>query len=205
MFASVLYAVWVPVPAAATRVTAARPIIPAYVALNAPSVTILPPPAIWWPRDAVPVVAKPTSSPGIVESTAAASAPVLNLATPTSSPATKNAVTVLPEPARVVTVSPASGDIDAWLAASTVPPEWWPQFRAVSYCESGWHPGSVNGHGDVGLLQLEAATWAPFAGVSEDALFDPVTNLDVGWLVVQYDLARGYSAFSQWSCAYVLK
>lgn len=181
-----MWAIWTPIPVAATRVTAVQPIIPAYVALSAPSGTILPPPAIRWPRETIQAPAQMIQAPA----------------------ATMQAVSVRPEPAHVGTTpepSGNSGDIDSWLAASTVPPEWWPQFKAVAYCESGWHPQSVNGNGDVGLMQLEAATWARYAGISEDALLDPVTNLDVGWLVVQYDLARGYAAFSQWSCAYVLK
>ncbi len=108
--------------------------------------------------------------------------------------------TSIPNPTIKAAV-PKLETIDTWLARSIVPADWWARFKRVAWCESRWHPASVNGQtGDVGLMQIDPATWSAYTGTTAAAMLDPVVNLDVAWRIVQYDLQRGEPAFSQWSC-----
>lgn len=88
----------------------------------------------------------------------------------------------------------------ALLAAAGFEGELLEQALRVSRCESGWRPGSVSPGGHLGLFQIEPGTWAPYAGVTRDALLEPSINARVAWLVVLYDRAHGRPDFAQWEC-----
>lgn len=72
---------------------------------------------------------------------------------------------------------------------------------AVVRCESNFRPGAVgDGGASVGLFQLNKATWFPYAGEDAEMWADPVTNARVAWATYNYDLARGYVPWKQWTC-----
>lgn len=61
----------------------------------------------------------------------------------------------------------------------------------VAWGESRWSPGAVGDGGrSLGLFQLNAATWAPYCGITADSLLDAATNARCAWQVYQYDVAR---------------
>jgi len=75
-----------------------------------------------------------------------------------------------------------------------------PDALAVSWCESRYSPYGWNGV-DAGLFGLSTAknatirgSWFDWAGVSEDAKFDALTNARVAWLAYQH------SGWAIWSC-----
>lgn len=73
----------------------------------------------------------------------------------------------------------------------------WPcqQALAVSWCESRHDPRALSPSGHRGLMQI-SPIHAGMVGGNLDALFDPVTNVRVGY---QLYAARGNS-WGAWSC-----
>lgn len=87
------------------------------------------------------------------------------------------------------------------LAEAGWPAELIPQALAVSWCESKWSPGAIGDSGrSVGLFQVNAATWFPYAGEDASQWADPLVNARVAWRTYQYDIGRGYESWRQWSC-----
>ena len=72
----------------------------------------------------------------------------------------------------------------------------------VSRGESvGWQPNARGDSGRaVGLFQIHADPWARWCGVAPDALLDPLVNASCARkMFYEYDLARGYERWTQWS------
>jgi hypothetical protein len=66
--------------------------------------------------------------------------------------------------------------------------------------ESRCIPSASGDRGNsLGLAQLNGATWAPYCGVTQAALFDAETNLWCARKVYQYDIDRGHAPWAQWS------
>ena len=66
--------------------------------------------------------------------------------------------------------------------------------------ESNCNPAAIGDNGaSLGFAQLNAATWAPYCGVSPEALLDLFTNVACAWKVYQYDIGRGQAPWTQWS------
>ena len=66
--------------------------------------------------------------------------------------------------------------------------------------ESRCIPSAIGDRGNsLGLAQLNGATWAPYCGVTQAALFDAETNLRCARAVYQYDLDRGHAPWTQWT------
>ena len=92
-------------------------------------------------------------------------------------------------------------EMRALLAEAGWPAELIPQALAVSWCESKWSPGAIGDSGrSVGLFQVNAATWFPYAGEDASQWADPLVNARVAWRTYQYDIGRGYESWRQWSC-----
>lgn len=71
----------------------------------------------------------------------------------------------------------------------------------VAWCESKWSPYAVGDGGhSLGAFQLNKDTWFSYAGEDPAQWADPLTNARVAWATYQYDIARGYTPFNQWSC-----
>jgi hypothetical protein len=69
----------------------------------------------------------------------------------------------------------------------------------VAWGESSWRPWIINSIGCCyGLFQLHAGTWAPYCGVTKQALLDPWVNASCAWKVYNYDLSKGYAPWTQW-------
>lgn len=98
--------------------------------------------------------------------------------------------------------------IDDWL-------ENWPvevreQAKAVSFCESRWHPASTSGN-QLGLFQLMDEVgavgepgywqgWWRYYGFDSSRYADPDYNSALAYLVYRYDIDRGQPAWHQWTC-----
>ena len=92
-------------------------------------------------------------------------------------------------------------EMRALLAEAGWPESLIPQALAVSWCESKWSPGAIGDSGrSVGLFQVNAATWFPYAGEDASQWADPLVNARVAWRTYQYDIGRGYESWRQWSC-----
>lgn len=100
-------------------------------------------------------------------------------------------------PIPTATPVPLTG-MDAWLAASPWPEYLWPEVSAVAWCESRHDPSASNGV-SWGLMQV-TPLWFDYAGIPFSSWADPVANLTVAWAAYNYDLERGYPAWTQWSC-----
>lgn len=75
-----------------------------------------------------------------------------------------------------------------------------PEALRVVQGESGRSPGAIGDGGrSLGLFQLNAATWAPYCGVTPDHLLDPLWNAWCAYKVYLYDLGRGNPPWRQWS------
>lgn len=86
------------------------------------------------------------------------------------------------------------------LAMAGWPEELHEQALSVSWQESRWSPEAVGDGGrSLGLFQLNAATWAPYCGVPAEWLLEPLTNAWCALRVYEYEQARGYPAWSNWS------
>ncbi len=72
--------------------------------------------------------------------------------------------------------------------------------HAIAHTESGVNPRAIgrnrNGSRDIGLMQINSG-WLPTLarhGITEQALFDPCTNLHVGAWILAHNFARlGYT------------
>lgn len=66
--------------------------------------------------------------------------------------------------------------------------------------ESRCSPFAVGDSGrSLGIAQLNGATWAPYCGVTVEALMDFMENLRCARKVFQYDIDRGQPRWTQWS------
>ena len=66
--------------------------------------------------------------------------------------------------------------------------------------ESNCSPHAMgDGGNSLGFAQLNAATWAPYCGVTPEMLMDLHVNLACAYQVYLYDIGRGHAPWSQWS------
>lgn len=88
------------------------------------------------------------------------------------------------------------GGIDDWLRAAGWPDALLGEARAVAFCESRWHPDSVNttGAGSYGLMQMWLG-WFPWAGEDPAQWASPVVNARVALRVYEHD-----GDWRQWAC-----
>lgn len=123
------------------------------------------------------------------------------------------AVTVYPglivvEPEPEEAPPPRERGIDDWL--ENWPPEVREQAKAVSFCESRWHPDSKAGN-QLGLFQLMDEVGSPgepgywqgwwrYYGFDSSRYADPDYNSALAYLVYRYDIDRGQPAWRQWTC-----
>lgn len=106
---------------------------------------------------------------------------------------------VPPEPNVAAASAAEVGDMDMLLVAAGWPAVLLGQAKSVITCESRGNASAVSSEGARGLFQL-MPVWADYAGVSFDALFDPLVNARAAWATYNYDIARGQPAWNQWVC-----
>lgn len=71
------------------------------------------------------------------------------------------------------------------------------QAKQVAWCESRWHPDSVNSSsGAAGLFQLWDG-WARWAQYPRASLLDPISNARIAWLVFH---EYYYDSWRAWEC-----
>ena len=86
----------------------------------------------------------------------------------------------------------------------------WPPYlrddaKRVSWCESRWHPDSINGNAR-GLFQIwqdmrpRAWGWFWYFGYDPNTWTDPVKNAEIALFVYNLDLMRGLHPWAQWEC-----
>lgn len=88
--------------------------------------------------------------------------------------------------------------IRGWARDAGWPESTLDQVVAVAWCESRHSPGATNGIA-YGLMQV-VPLWFGYAGYSFSQWADPMVNLKVALAAYQYDLNRGYAAWTQWQC-----
>ena len=127
----------------------------------------------------------PVPGPAPVVPSAIDGEPVVQApAEPTPSP--------VPVPPPVVTAVQPATDIERILCSK---PWSCGTIIRIAWCESKHNPASV-GRGSYGLLQIQASVWAHFFPGFWDTWMDPVSNVEMAWVIYQ---RAGYS-FRPWSC-----
>jgi len=93
-------------------------------------------------------------------------------------------------------------EMTAVLVAARWPEELLAEALTVSYGESvGWQPRIMGDSGRAyGLFQIHADPWAGWCGVTAEQLLDPLPNATCARrIVTEYEAARGYQRWSNWS------
>lgn len=104
-----------------------------------------------------------------------------------------------PAPAGTVSHAPSrgiGGNVEQWraLVAAYFPSDQVDRALCIISYESGGNPGAKNPRSSArGLFQILGSLWAPYYGISQDALYDPATNVNIAVKI------WGQSGWSAWS------
>src|SRR5690606_9717131 len=89
----------------------------------------------------------------------------------------------------------SASTVKAWARQAGWPESTLDAVVAVAWCESRHTPGATNGIA-YGLMQV-VPLWFSYAGIPFSQWTDPVANLRVAYAAYNYDLNRGYAAWTQ--------
>jgi hypothetical protein len=94
----------------------------------------------------------------------------------------------------------SESQIDEVYELAGVPQGWRSDLKSIAACESEWSPGAIGDSGNsLGLHQMNR-TWFAYGGLDAEQWADPVINTRAALAAAQYDVARGYPVWRQWSC-----